>query len=66
MHVDAVTDFTPSGVTRLGDDWLATTLVKVLGLCFQITAAADLLEDAATRVFTVESSWNDSSGKRYY
>jgi hypothetical protein len=32
------------------------TWVKVLGLFFQMTAEADLLEVAATIVFTVESN----------
>jgi len=43
-------------VMRPSEDWLATTWVKVLGLCFQMTTEADLLEAAATLVFTVEFS----------
>ena len=39
------------------DHQLATTWVKVLGLCFQMTTEADLLEATATFVFTVEFSW---------
>ena len=37
---------------------VATTWVKVLGLCFQMTTEAGLLEAAATIVFTVQSSWS--------
>ena len=37
---------------------MATTWVKVFGLCFQMTTEADLLEAAATLVVTVEFSWN--------
>ena len=37
---------------------LTTTWVKVLGICFQITNEADLLETAATLVLTVEFSWS--------
>jgi len=37
---------------------MATTWVKVLGLCFQITTEADLLEAAATLVFTLAFSWS--------
>jgi len=37
---------------------LATTWVKVLRLCFQMTTEADLLEAAATLIFTVEFSWS--------
>jgi len=33
---------------------LDTTWVIVLGLCFQMTTEADLVEAAATVVFTVE------------
>ena len=43
---------------QLGEDWLAMTWVKVLGLCFQMTTEADLLEAAGTLVFTVEFSWS--------
>ena len=37
---------------------LATTWVKVLGICFQMTNEADLLEAAAKILFKVESSWS--------
>jgi len=37
---------------------LATTWVKVLELCFQMTTESALFETAATLVFTVEFSWN--------
>ena len=50
------------GVTRLGEDWLATswptTWVKVLRLCFPMTYDADLLEAAVTLVVIVKSSWS--------
>ena len=45
-------------VTRLDENWLATTWVKVLGICFQMTTETDFLEAAATLVFTVEFSWS--------
>ena len=37
---------------------MATAWVKVLGLCFQMTNEADLLEAAVTLVVTVLSSWS--------
>jgi len=37
---------------------LATTWVKVLGLCLQMTTEADLLEAAATIISTVEFIWS--------
>jgi len=37
---------------------LATTWVKVLGLCFRMTTETDLLEAAATLIFTVEFIWS--------
>jgi len=50
------------GVTRLGEDWLATSWpsawVKVLRVCSPTTNEADLLEDAVTLVLTVKSSWS--------
>ena len=45
-------------VTRLVGHQLATTWVKILELYFQMTTEADLLEAAATLVFTVEFSWS--------
>jgi len=50
------------GVTRLGEDWLATSWptawVKVLRLCFPMTNESDLLEVAVTLVVTVKCSWS--------
>jgi len=50
------------GVTRLGEDWLATNWptawVKVLRFCFPMTNDADLLEAAVTLVVAVKSSWS--------
>ena len=50
------------GVTRLGEDWLATSWptawVKVLRLCFPMINDADLLEAAVTLVVIVKSSWS--------
>ena len=37
---------------------MATTWVKVFGLCFQMTTEADLMEAAAILIFTVEFSWS--------
>jgi len=61
-HQCCVTLSVDCGVTRLGEDWLATswptTRVKVLRLCFLMTNDADLLESAVTLVVTVQSSWS--------
>ena len=43
---------------RLVGHRLVTAWVKVLRLCFPMTTEADLLEAAATLVFTVRSSWS--------
>ena len=48
------------GVTRLGEDWLATSWptawVKVLRLCFPMNNNTDLFEAAVTSAVTVKSS----------
>ena len=51
------------GVTRLGEDWLATSWPRrgpnySYFVCFPMTTETDLLETAATIVFTVELSWS--------
>jgi len=50
------------GVTRLGEDWLATSWpaawVKVLRLCFPMNNDTDLFEAAVTLVVIVKSSWS--------
>ena len=50
QYLPARTVVNRCGVTRLGEDWLATSwptaCVKVLRLCFPMTNDADLLEAA--------------------
>jgi len=52
---------TGCGVTRLGEDWLATSWptawVKVLRLSFTMNNDTDLFEAAVTLVVIVKSSW---------